>query len=67
MLQKIHNLKKHHQFLYSVIIAIGLIAVWRGIWGILDLYLFQNNPLISFSASIVFGLIILGITHQKLS
>lgn len=42
-----------------IIIAIGIIFVWRGIWGLADIYIFPESPALSFIASIITGIIIL--------
>ena len=49
------------------ITAIGIIAVWRGVWGIFDLYLFPNDHLISFLISIIIGILILYFHDHKLN
>lgn len=67
MYKKIKKLKTHHQFIYSVVIAISLICLWRGTWGLLDTYLFPNNLLLSYFLSFLLGLLVFGITHKKLS
>lgn len=43
----------------SILIVIGIVMVWRGIWGFMDLYLFPNQKELSYIASILLGLIIL--------
>lgn len=50
-----------------LILSIGVISVWRGIWGILETYLFPENQLLSFSVSILFGLLILYFKDHKLN
>ena len=55
--------KLHHKLLMAMGIGISVIAFWRGAWGLMDLYLFPNNPTLSFSASFVIGFIILYVTH----
>ena len=47
-------------------IAVGVIALWRGIWGLLDEmdgHLFPNDPHAGYLISIAIGLLILGLTH----
>jgi hypothetical protein len=63
MFSKIAKLKAHEQTFFAIIIATGVIAVWRGFWGLMDLYLFPHDATTSFIASILIGLAILGITH----
>ena len=67
MFSKIEKLKLHEQSFFALMIAIGVIALWRGIWGLLDemdKYLFPNHsPHIGFLVSVAIGLAILGATH----
>ena len=67
MFKKINDLEKHHQLIASLIVGVGLISVWRGVWGLMDLYLLPENPLISYLLSMFFGVAILYMTHKKLS
>ena len=62
MFKKISKLKTHHQIIFAIIIATAVILFWRGVWGILDLFLLPNNPLWSYSISIALGLGILALT-----
>lgn len=43
----------------NIIIAIGVVLVWRGVWNIADMYVFPNNPLLSNIISLVVGILIL--------
>jgi len=67
MFKKLSKVKKHHQFIYALIIGISVISIWRGIWMLLDIYLLPNNPATSATIPLVLGIIILLVTHQKLS
>jgi len=42
-----------------IIDLLGAIAVWWGIWGILDFFVFPENHLISYIVSITLGFILL--------
>ncbi len=42
-----------------LISALAIISLWRGIWGLMDIYLFPTKKTISLIISILFGLIIL--------
>ncbi|MAF80043.1 hypothetical protein CL629_03130 [bacterium] len=55
---------KKHQVLHAVLIGLAVILFWRGIWGLMDLYLFPSNELISYITSAIIGIIILYITHH---
>ena len=50
------TLKKNLRY---IAIALGIVLVWRGIWGIADLHLFPNNQLLSFVVSILLGVSLL--------
>jgi hypothetical protein len=55
--------KFHHNLLMAMGIGISVVAFWRGTWGLMDLYLFPNNPTLSSFASLAIGVIILYLTH----
>lgn len=50
-----------------LLLAIGVVAVWRGVWGLMDIYLFPDNPILSFIISIIIGLFILYFNDRKLN
>lgn len=65
MLEKI---KKNPKFLQwksdypnanAVIILVGIVMIWRGIWSLLDMYLFPGSPLVSYLVSIALGAVLL--------
>jgi hypothetical protein len=41
------------------LVAAAIVMIWRGIWGLLDHYLFPDNPDMSHVVSILIGLVIL--------
>lgn len=55
-LRKFLNRRKN---LRIIIDLLGAVAVWWGIWGILDLFIFPDNKLFSYLVSIIFGFILL--------
>jgi hypothetical protein len=63
MLKKLSQMKTQHQVLFAVIIAFAVISFWRGIWGLMDIYLFPEHLPLSFSISFLLGLVILVATH----
>lgn len=52
-------LRRKHSNLHIMSVAVAVVFVWRGLWGIMDLYLFPAHPLVSYALSIVLGLAIL--------
>ena len=63
MLKKFGELKTRQQIGFAVIIAFAVISFWRGVWGLMDLYLFPDNQILSLWASLILGLLILVSTH----
>ena len=63
MLEKI---KKHHRNWYSIIIGTGIVLYWRGVWGLMDIYLFPNHELFSYVSSVILGLLLLLINDFRL-
>ena len=51
--------EKEHPNANAVVILIGLVMIWRGIWSLLDTYLFPSSPLLSYLVSIGLGAAVL--------
>lgn len=66
MWKQLAKLKRHHKLAFSMILLSGIVCLWRGIWGLLDLYFFASDPAISYSLSALLGLAILAITHYTI-
>lgn len=45
--------------LKTFLVASGVILVWRGVLGFMDVYLFPDNAALSYIVSIILGLIII--------
>jgi hypothetical protein len=60
------QLKQKHPNLNSVIIGTAIIMFWRGLWGLMDLYLFPNNEVMSYIVSVLLGLFLLFINDLRL-
>lgn len=61
------RIKKHHPNWYSIIVGAAIVMYWRGLWGLMDTYLFPGNEVLSYSASIVIGLLLLLANDFKLT
>lgn len=48
-----------------ILMVMGIVLVWRGIWGLGDLYLFPQNQLYSFIASLILGIVLLVIIDKR--
>ncbi len=40
MIDRLRKMKREHQVIFAVVIGFAVISFWRGVWGLLDLYLF---------------------------
>ena len=56
---QVKDIKNFKNNVRTILIVILIVVLWRGIWGLMDLYLFPNMLPLSFVLSIFFGLIIL--------
>jgi len=57
-----HELRTIHKVGFAVLIGFAVISFWRGIWGLMDLYLLPNDYAFSLWISVFLGLVILIIT-----
>lgn len=44
--------------LSTILIAGAVIMFWRGVWGLMDVYLFPNNLPLSYAISLVISLLL---------
>ena len=42
-----------------IIASLAIVGFWRGVWGLMDIYLFPGNYTLSLFTSMIIGLIIL--------
>ncbi len=63
MFKRISRMKSKHQILFAILVAFAVISFWRGIWGLMDEYLFPNNYQLSLWVSVILGIIILIVTN----
>jgi uncharacterized membrane protein YeaQ/YmgE (transglycosylase-associated protein family) len=54
----------HTQFPFTFIVILGVVSLWRGAWGLMDLHLFPKNSSLSYIVSLVIGVIILLSTYD---
>jgi len=66
MLEKIFEEIELRDLFPIIIASICIVGFWRGIWGLMDEFLFPKNHLTSSIASAIIGLIILlGISFYR--
>ncbi|MFC1727958.1 hypothetical protein ACFLZ7_00660 [Nanoarchaeota archaeon] len=56
-------MKYHQQTLFAILIAFAVVSFWRGVWGLMDEYLFPGNYELSLWTSLILGVVILVATH----
>lgn len=66
MYGKFKTWKRHHQVLFGLLLGVGVISLWRGIWGLSDIFLFPGNSVMSYIASVVIGIIIISAAHYAI-
>ena len=42
-----------------LVAVVSVVAMWRGLWGLMDIYLWPNNPKRSNTASFIIGFVAL--------
>ncbi len=60
------SLKLSKHFFGAILVVVGVVCVWRGVWNLLDLYLFPGHPLLTNLVSISVGLLILYLPDKDL-
>ncbi len=48
----------------TFIVVLGVVSLWRGVWGLMDLHIFPKNTSLSYLVSLIIGLIILVSTYD---
>lgn len=59
MFRHFAKLEKSHQTLFALIIGASVVMFWRGMWGLLDLFLFPGNAHVSYFVSFAAGILVL--------
>jgi len=62
MLRRFTGLKRRHQLGFGIFLSVGIISLWRGIWGLSDIYLFPDDKTLSYISSFIIGLGIIAAT-----
>lgn len=54
---------KYHDLWFWMILNMGVVFFWRGSWGLLDLIVFPNDMIKSYSVSLAIGIFLLGMAY----
>lgn len=52
------------QLPFNFLVVLGVVSLWRGAWGLMDLHIFPKNMSLSYLFSLALGLIILLSTYD---
>lgn len=63
---KLQELKALHPAANVIVIIFAIIMLWRGVWGLLDTYLFPGSPTFSYLTCIALGAVILYLDDFKI-
>lgn len=64
LFDKLMNFEEHHQVVFALIVAFGIICFSWGIENILEYYIFPKKPLYGYITAISVGLSILWLTKH---
>lgn len=70
MIPYFEKLRKRHQVIFAIIILFAVVSLWRGVWGLMDKYMFPSEPVLSYAISIGIGIFILwsaGVVTRELT
>ena len=56
---KLQELKALHPTANVLVIIFAIIMIWRGVWGLLDIYFFPGSPTFSHLMCMAIGVIVL--------
>jgi len=58
-----HKSHNRHTPLTALLVGTGVVFFWRGVWGLFDVLIFPDTPILSYSLSLIAGIAILAGTH----
>lgn len=53
------SLRPNAAFFEILVVTVGVVMVWRGVWNFMDMYVFPGHPELSNAVSIITGLVLL--------
>ena len=58
MLEEIFRRTGYLDAVLIIISSFAIISFWRGVWGLMDMYMYPQDKLLSFSISVLIGLVV---------
>jgi hypothetical protein len=56
--------KKRNSFTQAMLLGTAAVLFWRGAWGLMDLYIFPDHAPLSYTLSLIIGIIALFATRK---
>ncbi len=60
------SLKLRDDFFTAIFVVTGVVFVWRGLWNLMDMYIFPDRPFLSNLVSIGIGLFLLYLPDEDI-
>lgn len=60
------SLRPRSRFLWTLLIAVAVILVWRGVWNLVDIYFLPEYPILSNVLGILLGVLIIYLPDRTL-
>ena len=62
----IGKMKLKKQIIYTLLMSLAIVLMWRGTWMLTDIYLIPSNKEISAWLSLIIGILLLAITQKHI-
>lgn len=63
----VQRFKEKFPNLNTILVVIAIVLIWRCVWSLVDIYLLPENPLYSYIAGGIIGVVILLLDDMKLT
>lgn len=60
------SLRPSKKFFTEMLAIIAIVLIWRGLWNLLDMYVFPENPILSNLISLVLGTLLIYLPNKDL-
>jgi len=62
-----YSLRPRAKFVSTLLVVVGVVLVWRGLWNLMDIYFFPGKPVLSNILSVLIGVLIFYLPDRDLS
>lgn len=60
------SLRPQPKFFSTLLVVVAIILVWRGLWNLVDVYLFPHYPMLSNIVGLIIGLLMLYLPDEDI-